>query len=208
MSSNLIGNSGGVDIYQDNNGMVYFTAKAAIDADGANGQNGKPGAYREKDTGLDFLANGGMKLDDNGVVVIAHEWGKGVALTDSNGQVVMTDDGTVISMTAYHYPNVDITTKEAYVDSATVPYIAVPTILITNTKGIVLGCRGRVTSNGVSVDCVVADNSGSNIGEISIAAAEALGINANPRHGGDDEVSYFYEIWPDEAAPGFKLQPS
>jgi hypothetical protein len=49
---------------------------------------------------------------------------------------------------------------------------------------------------GNSVDAVVADVSGPNdIGEISIAAATALGIPSSPRRGGVDDGVQF-ALWP------------
>lgn len=49
-------------IFEDDDGRVHFTADADIDADGANGQNGGPAAYKFDDSGTEFLANGGMKI--------------------------------------------------------------------------------------------------------------------------------------------------
>jgi hypothetical protein len=37
-------------ITEDNVGHIFFTADADIDADGANGQNGAPAAYKNDDT--------------------------------------------------------------------------------------------------------------------------------------------------------------
>ena len=49
-------------IAEEEDGRVHFLADADIDADGANGQNNAPAAYKIDDTGTELLANGGMKI--------------------------------------------------------------------------------------------------------------------------------------------------
>jgi hypothetical protein len=98
---------------------------------------------------------------------------------------------------------------EAYVDAETVPYVVVPPMIVRGTVGIVRGCRARVSYRGKQVDCVVADLGPANkIGELSIAAARALGLPSSPRHGGTEEPEVLYELWPGQAAPGFELIPA
>lgn len=93
--------------------------------------------------------------------------------------------------------------------SETVSYIVVSPIIIQNTIGIVRGCKARVSFWGRRVDCVVADKGPRNkIGELSIAAACAIGLPENPRHGGTDEPVIAYKLWPGIVAPGFVLQPA
>ena len=88
-------------------------------------------------------------------------------------------------MTWYRHPGKSTDDPVAYVDSETIPYVVIPPLIIQKTKGIVRGCRARVTFNGKSVDCVVADRGPSaKIGELSIAAARAVGIPSSPRNGG------------------------
>jgi hypothetical protein len=66
-----------------------------------------------------------------------------------------------------------------------------------------------VTFRGKSVDCVVADRGPKNkIGELSIAAARAVGLPSSPRHGGTEKPEVLYELFPGVAAPGFVLQRS
>lgn len=97
----------------------------------------------------------------------------------------------------------------AYVDSETIPYIVVPPLIVQKTKDVGRGCRARVTFKGRSVDCVVADRSPiAKIGELSIAAARAVGLPSSPRSGGTTRAEFLYELWPDSAAPGFVLQPA
>jgi hypothetical protein len=62
--------------------------------------------------------------------------------------------------------------------------------------GVVIGCKAVLTYQGNSVTAVVADVSGPNdIGEMSVAAAEALGIPSSPRTGGVNDGVQF-EFWP------------
>ncbi|HEX8898858.1 MAG TPA: hypothetical protein VF751_09190, partial [Chthoniobacterales bacterium] len=94
-----------------------------------------------------------------------------------------------------------------YVDSATVPYISLPEIVIQSARGVVVGCRCVLTHkvNGSSVVGVVAD-SGDNthIGEISVACAKALGLRVGIPHeangGGTSRPIIAYQFFPDTAA--------
>lgn len=65
--------------------------------------------------------------------------------------------------------------------------------------GKVLGCQGEAYNhrNGKSVRLVVGDfGPASKIGELSVAACIALGINPDPVHGGEDEYVIGYTFWP------------
>lgn len=196
------------DIYEDEDGRVYFTADGDIDADGANGQNGAQSAYRVDDSGSDYLENGGMKIV-NGKVICDKLWARDVVILDTDNEPKVFDNGLIASSTWYKYSGFDSNDPAAYVDAETIPYIVVPPIIMNKTKGVVRGCKARVTYNGLSIDCVVADlGSNNKIGELSIAAARAVGLKPSPRNGGTDEAVVFYELWPGVAAPGFELQPA
>ena len=212
MPSRLIGtitNQGfSCTIREDQNLRVYFTADADIDADGANGQNGGRVAYKKDDSGSEALANGDMKVVA-GQVVFKSGWGRDVVVLGSNNQPRIFPGGRIASMTWYRVPGVPLDDPAAYVDAETVPYIVVPPMIVQRTDGVVRGCKARVTYNGVSVNCVVADRGPANkAGELSIAAARAVGIPSSPRNGGMNTASVLYELWPGVAAPGFVLQPS
>lgn len=194
-------------IHQDL-GRVLWMADADVDADGANGQNGKRAAYMVNDKGSELLANGGMAMRD-GRVICAHSWARDVVLLGVDGEPMIFSGGIVASTTWYRYLGKKANDPAAYVDSETVCYIVVPPLIIQHTAGIVRGCRGRMTYSGQSVECVVADKGPRNrIGEASIAACRAVGLDANPRSGGTEKPEVLYEIWPGEKVPGFDLQPS
>lgn len=195
-------------VTEDADGRVHFTADADIDADGANGQNGGPAAYNVDDTGTEYLANGGMKIV-MGKVICAKSWARLIVILDTDNEPKVFPGGIIASRTWYRHPGISAGDPAAYVDSETVPYIVVPPLIVQNTQGIVRGCRARITHNKKSVDCVVADLGPSKkIGEISIAAALAIGIPSSPRNGGTTLAEVFYELWPGQAAPGFVLQPA
>jgi hypothetical protein len=196
------------EIKEDSDGRVFFTADADIDADGANGQNGAIPAYKNDDNGSEFLANGGMKIV-NGKVICAQSWAKDIVILDSDNEPKIFPNGVIASMTWYKHPNKQRTDPAAYVDAETIPYIVVPSLIIQKTAGVVRGCKARVSWQGKSVDCVVADKGPANkVGELSIAAARALGIPSSPRNGGIENPEVFYELWPGVAASGFVLQPA
>lgn len=196
------------DIHEDADGRVHFIADADIDADGANGQGGGPAAYRTNDSGTEALANGGMKIV-GGKVVCSHAWARSIVILDSDNEPKVFPDGVIASMTWYRHPGVPASDLNAYVDAETVPYIVVPPLIILKTAGVVCGCRARASYDGRSVECVVADRGpATKIGELSIAAARALGIPSSPRNGGRSKPDVSYELWPGQAASGFVLQPA
>ena len=193
-------------IVEEEDGRVHFLADADIDADGANGQNSAPAAYKVDDTGTELLANGGMKIV-GGKVVCAHSWARDIVILGEDNQPKLFPGGIIASMTWYRHPRKLPSDPAAYVDAETVPYIVVPPLIIQKTMGIVRGCKAQVTFRSRSVDCVVADRGPSNkIGELSIAAARAIGLPSSPRNGGTEKQEVLYELWPGIAAPGFELQ--
>jgi hypothetical protein len=142
-----------------------------------------------------------------GKVVCAEPWARDIVILDTDNQPKVFPGGIVASMTWYRHPGKAIDDPSAYVDAETVPYIVVPSLIVQRTAGIVRGCRARATWRGRHVDCVVADRGPANrIGELSIAAARALGIDPSPRHGGTETVDVLYELWPGVAADGYSLQ--
>ena len=195
-------------IREDEEGRVFFEADGDIDADGANGQNGGPAAYRDDNRGTESLANGGMTLR-NGKVICAKPWARDIVILGNDNEPKVFPGGIIASLTWYRHPGKPANDPAAYVDAETVPYIVVPPLIIQGTAGIVRGCKARVTRGNKTVDCVVADKGPRNrIGELSIAAARALGLPPSPRNGGTERPEILYELWPGKAAPGFVLQPA
>jgi len=195
-------------IVEDDDGRVHFTADADIDADGANGQNGGPAAYKFDDSGTEFLANGGMKIIA-GKVVCAHEWARDIVLLDTDNEPKVFPGGVIASTTWYQVPGKARKDPGAYVDAETTPYIVVPPLIVQQTAGVVRGCKARVTWRGKSIDCVVADKGPRRkIGELSIAAARAVSLASSPKNGGTEKAEVLYELWPGTVASGFVLQPA
>jgi hypothetical protein len=195
-------------IVEDDDGRVHFTADADIDADGANGQNGGPAAYMVDDRGTELLANGGMKML-SGKVICTKSWARDIVLLDTDNEPKVFPGGIIASTTWYTVPGKSRNDPAAYVDAETVPYIVVPPLIIQKTVGAVRGCKARVAWKGRTVDCVVADKCPRDkIGEVSIAAARAVGMPSSPREGGTERAEVLYELWPGQAADGYVLQPS
>jgi hypothetical protein len=195
-------------IKEDDDGRVFFTADGDIDADGANGQNGSRAAYMADNSGSELLANGGMAIH-NGKVICAHAWARDIVLLGADNQPRIFPGGIIASTTWYRHRHKAADDPAAYVDAETVPYIVVPPVIVQRTAGVVRGCKARVTRGQQSVDCVIADRGPRNkIGELSIAAARAVGLNSSPRNGGTEHPELFYELWPGVAAPGYELQPA
>lgn len=195
-------------IKEDADGRVFFTADADIDADGANGQNGKIAAYMVGNKGSEHLANGGMKMQ-GGRVVESEPWFRDIVILDSQGAPREFPGGIIASKTAYRYPGKDPEDPAAYVDSETVPYIVVPPIIKTATKGIVLGCKCRAVNlaNGREAYGVVADiGPRTKSGEVSIEMARRIGLPSNPRNGGSSTPNISYELWPGIPGEGFTFK--
>jgi hypothetical protein len=179
----------GITVVQDSDGRVHWKGGGAVDADGANGQNGKPFSYRQDDTGLDALANAGYPN---------RSWRDVLIEKDHTGRPTDDGNGNWYSSTTYAWKGRPLETR--YVDAAHVPYLVVNPIVRAKATGIVIGCKASVTYKGKTIDAVVADVSGGkDIGEMSMAAAEMLGIPSSPRSGGVDSGVEF-EFWPGQAA--------
>lgn len=195
-------------IKEESDGRVHYMADGDIDADGANGQNGQKPAYKADDSGSEFLANGGMKIV-HGKVICAHSWARDIVILGSDNEPKVFRGGIIASKTWYRHPAKLMGDPAAYVDAETVPYIVVPPLIIQKTTGVVRGCKARITWKGKTVDCVVADRGPANkIGELSIAAARAVGMPSSPRSGGTEKPEILYELFPGVAAPGYLLQPA
>jgi hypothetical protein len=187
----------------------YTTHEAgmAIDGDGANGATSAP-AYAPKGWGetLDYLGNAGGPSNWYGVVT---DNGK------ATGRPVVqkkTDfaPGAYVSATSYRIPGFSRGGPRSYVDSATVPYIVLPSHWRAEARGVVLGCKATVTDTrtGRIVEAVVADfGPKAKIGEASIAVAKLMKVPSSPKSGGTEEKRFIYQFWPGVAASGFELQP-
>lgn len=173
-------------------------ADGDIDADGANGQNGAKPAYMIGNAGTEHLGNGGMAMV-KGRVIGVKSWFKDIVILGADRQPKVFPGGVIASKTAYRFPGKTADDPSAYVDSETVPYQVVQGDIIASTSEAVLGCYGRITNlaNGKVVDAPVLDVGPRNkIGELSIAAARALGLPSSPRNGGTEKPILKYEIWP------------
>lgn len=171
----------GVKVFQQSDNIISFIANADIDADGG------VHAYNSRNTGLDDNKNA-----KNGSIWV------GVA-TNSRGVPYKDSNGYYISTTAYQWPQYPINDHKRYVDSETVPYVVVSPLIRSNATGIILGCKAIITNTLTkqSIEAVVADIGPKNkLGEISIAAAKAIGINSNPRTGGQDIKVISYVLYP------------
>jgi len=211
--SRHIGTIEGCDIVEQDDKSVTFTAAARLDGDGANGQFGQPPCYAPASfTGktLDVLANAGGPGNFFGVVT---DTGK----RDGTPVVQGPHDpcpGAYVSATSLHLPGPDgkrlpDSSPFKYVDSATVPFVVVPPMIIEGVEGVVLGCRVVVTNtgNGRSVEALVADSGPSNkLGEISLACARAIGVpvneaSAHPANsGGTESHTIRYQLFPGTGA--------
>lgn len=181
----IVGNIAEVNIYK-NDKYLWFISKAAIDADGGIKTYGPNGI------GMDYLANAGYP-------------GNWWALVTSNGKTSGTPiiqgpndpaPGYYISMTSLQYPQYLRTDPRRYVDSLNIPFYVLPANKYSSW-GIKLGQKAILTNkaNGKSCEAIFADAGPSTkIGEISIKAAELLGLPSNPKNGGTDSKIIEYKV--------------
>lgn len=209
----VIGTIDGIDIVENDDKSVTYVSGATIDGDGANGQFGEPPCYAPAGypgKTLDVLGNAGGPENWFGVVTNTGE---------RDGQPIVQGaqdpkPGAFVSATSLHLPGKDgrklpDSSPFKYVDSATVPYIAVPPLIIRGVAGVVLGCRAVVTNtrNGKTVEAVVADSGpADHLGEISVACARAIGVGAREgaahpaNEGGTEDRIISYRVFPGVAA--------
>ena len=185
----IIARIAGVMVTQNEDGSVTWTSGAEIDADGANGQAGGPFAYRyPDDDGLDRLIDAGWPNE---------EW-TDVLYSDGNGHPLTDEKGNAFSKTSLILPG---NVANRAVDAWSVPYVVVNPHVQRNAAGVVLGCLATVEYQGRSISAVVADVGPSGrIGEISVAAARALGIADSPLSGGVSRFEVSYTLYPGKAA--------
>jgi hypothetical protein len=174
----------------------FFKSGMTIDADGA------PKAYHPDDiTGLDSLDNAGGD----------GEWW--ALATDENGDPIIQGEndpapGYYVSMTALTDETKEETDPRRYVDATKIPYIVLPENddekFLKKAK-VKLGDFAAVYNgeNGKLAFAIFADTSElfaggeerTQFGEGSIALADALDIDSNPRTGGTDE-GVLYVVFP------------
>ena len=164
---------GGVSTYRvPGKSGVAFKAGMAVDADGS------PRAYHPNGRGLDALANAGRP---------GNWWG---LATDRSGRPFVQGPeapapGHYVSTTALQDGRFPASDPRRYVDSETVPYIAIPPEL--RGQGVKLGDLVAVHNarTGKTAFALVADiGPRGKLGEGSMRLAEELGLSSDPRRGG------------------------
>ncbi|MFT5470610.1 MAG: hypothetical protein ACI8UO_005739 [Verrucomicrobiales bacterium] len=177
-----------------------------VDVDGANGQHGKPPAYAPSGYGgqapLDSMGDAGTGQGDWWALVMD---GDGNPIVQGNSDPC---PGAYVSETSLYMLKSDGSQFDRidpmrYVDAATVPFLVICPQLKNGVAPIVLGCRAVLTNTekNIKIEAVVADGGNSDeMGEISLAAAQQLQINANAKAVIDEGHMLTMEIYPGTAA--------
>lgn len=171
----------------------------AIDADGS------PRAYGPNDTGLDYNANAGPPNAPYGYELNPHT-GRPFIQGEDAPAFSDTTRGFYVSSTTYQRREYAANDPMRYLNSETEVFIVVPGSFRKHVQGIVIGCRAEIEYQGRFIKAVAGDV-GPAWGEASIAAAKALGINADPRHGGTSS-GVTIRVYPGQPAEGYELQPA
>lgn len=97
----------------------------------------------------------------------------------------------------YYQPDTTLHRNGRPLNSDLENFIVLAPPLIKKVRGIVLGCRARVSYRGRSFDAVVGDVGPTRkVGEGSYRLAQLLGMNPSPISGGEDSPIVLYEWWP------------
>jgi hypothetical protein len=206
-----IGTIKGNDIIEQDDGSVTFFAGATLNGNGANGQFGGSPCYAPSSYNgptLNVIGNAGHPgnwlgvITDNGEIT-------GTPIMQKAGDPCV---GAYVSATSLHLPGKDgkalpASSPYKYVDSATIPFIVVPPMIIHGVVGIVMGCRAVVTNSetGQTTEAVVAGGGPKNhLGEISVACARAIGVPTGGTQaangGGAASPTIKYQLFPGKAA--------
>jgi hypothetical protein len=177
----------GEEVVLSDDGSVSFRGGMSIDADGS------PRAYAPAPLhALDFIGNAGKP---------GNWWG--VACDDDGRPFVQGPHdpapGFYVSTTAYERKGFPKSDPRRYLDSEAVRFIVVPGWVRSAVGPVVLGCAGVVTDldTGKEVQVVVGDfGPAEHLGEASMAAAAAFGLNTDPRTGGEERPRFRYTIYP------------
>jgi hypothetical protein len=176
----------GFDVFIHNpSGATMYKAKMYIDADGS------PRAYGPNNSGLDWTANAGYP---------GNWW---ALVTDAGGNPILQTasdpyPGMYVCATSLVNSQYGLTNPLRYVNSETVPYIAIPTNVLSSGNII----RGDVayvynTVTGQSCFAIYADaGNTTSIGEASIYTASHVGVNPNVKTGGTSSGIIDYVIFP------------
>lgn len=198
MQSKVIMRVRGQPVNLSEDGTVNFIGGMSIDCDGS------PHAYAPLGIkALDYLANAGHPGNWWGIVTFG-----GDPVIQTGG---MPAPGFYVSTTSYERGEFRRSDPRRYLDSEKERFIVIPGPIRMKVGPVILGALATVTNTetGQSVDAVVGDiGPATHLGEASMAVAEALGVNPDPKTGGEDKSIFVYRIFPGTPAPGYKLQPA
>ncbi len=165
---------GKTTVFQSENaGAFHYTSGLQIDADGA------PNAYHPYGLGLDYIANAGRPGNWWGIATNAD----GNPYVQKNGPYA----GYYVSTTTLQDSRKEVRDPARYVDSNKIPFVAIPLTLVR--LGVKMGDVGICYNTQTNRWCpviVVDQGPTDKIGEGSIALANAMGINSDPKRGGTD----------------------
>lgn len=177
----------GFDVYIHNpSGATLYRAKMYIDADGS------PRAYGPSNSGLDYTANAGST---------GNWWGVVADATGTNPILQTASDpypGMYVSTTSLVDSHYAIANPLRYVNSETVPFIAMPTNVLSSGN-IHVGDVAYVynTTTGQSCFAIYADaGNTTSIGEASIYTAGHVGVDPDVRTGGTSSGIIDYVVFP------------
>lgn len=203
MSAKLLCVHAGIKVYQDDDTLrVHYVADLSVDVDGARH------AYR-----LDNRRPPALDDIRKSAGYPSGSWWNVLVRDPKNASKPYVDaEGYCVSMTSYQRFEFDRWDRRRYVDAEEVPYSVAPGKVRQLCKGVLLGCKSRITrtTDKKAIDTVYADSSGGNIGEAGVAAAKFFDPTLSASNGDEREI-YLYEFWPNVPAlvngEQFKLIP-
>jgi len=166
---------GGIKVYRYVNALVSRSRPAEIDSDGS------PRSYNPQNTGIDINSDG--KDGSKWVGVAVHPGTNTPYIQGKDG--VGPNPGYYVSTTALYDSKFPINNCAHWVDSEKYPYLVIPpTIAALGAKqgdfAVIYNERNKKMTYAIVAD----SGPRSKFGEISVAAANAIGVPSSPKTGG------------------------
>ena len=204
MSKEVLMKVSGVPVYWVDEEYIEYTGELTSCADGSPRCYGPSGCSPAP---LDYLGNAG-----------SYETGWWGVVVDNNGTPIFQQPGNsakhpypglYISCTAYKFPEYPKEDCRAWVNAEEIPFAVIPSSVRMAVEPKFLGCRATIfdKKHQKQVDVVCCEIGPSHhLGEASMAACVAFGLNPDPKKGGSsDHKRWLYRFWPGEPFNNWKL---
>lgn len=187
-----------IAVYNSVKGCFEIETGFVVDGDGS------PRCYGPNNSGLDYNANGGPPHAPYGYELNPETGNPFIQGFDAPAYSEKTK-GMYVSSTTYMNEGFKANDPRAYLNSEIVNFAVITGSFRKHCPGVALGGYFTCTYKGKTAEGVMGDV-GPNFGEGSIALANELDIDSDPRYGGTTN-GCLWCFYPGRVAPGFILKP-